>query len=63
MVAKDQYRSEILFHSEEQQIAAAKSKDELASRTGMSIRTSITPATEFYRAEERHQKYSEKHRL
>ena len=57
-----QYRSEIFFHSPEQQAAALASKQEL-ERTGAYKRpivTAILPAAPFYRAEEYHQQYLEK---
>ncbi|MDD1676750.1 MAG: peptide-methionine (S)-S-oxide reductase MsrA [Methanomicrobiales archaeon] len=58
-----QYRSAIFFHSPEQEKAARASRDRL-QRTGkytMTIVTEIVPAKEFYRAEEYHQRYLEKH--
>jgi peptide-methionine (S)-S-oxide reductase len=57
-----QYRSVIFFHTPEQGAAARKSKEEL-ERSGKfrsRIVTEIVPATEFYRAEEYHQRYLEK---
>jgi peptide-methionine (S)-S-oxide reductase len=57
-----QYRSEIFFHTPEQQAAALASKQEL-ERTGAFKRpivTAITPAGTFYRAEDYHQQYLEK---
>ncbi len=60
-----QYRSAIFFHSPEQQAAAKASKAGLESsgKYKRSIVTEITPASEFYRAEEYHQQYLEKHGL
>jgi peptide-methionine (S)-S-oxide reductase len=58
-----QYRSVIFFHDPEQERAAHKIKDEL-DRTGSfprKIVTQIAPAADFWRAEEYHQRYFEKH--
>jgi len=58
-----QYRSVIFYHTPEQQAAALASKENL-SKSGKYRRpivTEIVPAGEFYRAEEYHQKYHEKH--
>ncbi len=60
-----QYRSAIFFHSQEQQAAARASKENLA-RSGAYKRpivTEITPAAEFWRAEDYHQQYLEKRGL
>ena len=60
-----QYRSVIFFHSPEQEVAARASKERLES-SGVYKRpvvTEITPATEFWRAEEYHQQYLEKRGL
>ena len=60
-----QYRTVIFYHSPEQQAAATVSKDE-RNRSGAYKRTVVTeivPATEFWRAEEYHQQYLEKHGL
>lgn len=58
----DQYRSAIFFHTPEQEAAARASKEwmEKSRRFRRSIVTKIEPATEFYRAEEYHQKYLQK---
>jgi peptide-methionine (S)-S-oxide reductase len=58
----DQYRSVIFFHTPEQEAAARASKEwlEKSGRFRRSIVTQIVPATEFYRAEEYHQKYLQK---
>jgi peptide-methionine (S)-S-oxide reductase len=58
-----QYRSAIFYHTPEQQAAAvaAKEKLEKSGRYGAPIVTEVTPAQEFYRAEEYHQRYLEKH--
>lgn len=54
-----QYRSAIFFHNPEQRAAAIASKERLqrSGRHKDSIVTEITPASEFYRAEEYHQQY------
>jgi peptide-methionine (S)-S-oxide reductase len=57
-----QYRSTIFSHDAEQEAAARESKAAL-DKAGVFKRpivTDITPATEFYRAEEYHQQYFEK---
>ena len=57
-----QYRSGIFFLTPEQEQTARASKEEL-QRSGKfrrEIVTEITPASEFYRAEEYHQQYFEK---
>lgn len=58
-----QYRSAIFVHSPEQQAVAEKSKAALAAsgKFQRPIATEITTAGPFYRAEEYHQKYLEKH--
>jgi len=58
-----QYRSAIFVHSPEQQAIAEKSKAVLAAsgKFQRPIATEITTAGPFYRAEEYHQKYLEKH--
>ncbi|MCZ6478882.1 MAG: peptide-methionine (S)-S-oxide reductase MsrA [candidate division NC10 bacterium] len=57
-----QYRSAVFFHNPEQEAAATASKQKLQSsgRYQKSIVTEITPALEFYRAEDYHQQYFEK---
>ena len=60
-----QYRSVIFFHTPEQEAAARASKEAL-ERSGLFKRpivTEITPAGEFWRAEEYHQQYLEKRGL
>ncbi len=57
-----QYRSAIFFHDSAQEAAAKASKEELG-KSGVFKRpivTEITPASEFYRAEDYHQQYLEK---
>ena len=58
-----QYRSSIFFHDESQKQAAQKSKEKLDSSGKFSkkIVTEIVPSPEFYKAEEYHQKYFQKH--
>jgi len=60
-----QYRSVIFFHTPEQQAAATASRDALAKsgRFKRPIVTEITPAADFWRAEEYHQQYLEKRGL
>jgi len=61
----NQYRSAIFFHDEEQKKIAQKSKEELekSGRFQKPIVTEIVPAPKFYKAEEYHQKYFQKHGL
>ena len=58
-----QYRSLILFDSPEQEAAAKASAEELSRsmRFWNPVVTEIQPLTEFYPAEEYHQRYLEKH--
>jgi methionine-S-sulfoxide reductase len=56
-----QYRSAIFFHDAEQERAAIASRDERQGSLRRPIVTEIVPATEFYDAEEYHQRYFEKH--
>jgi len=58
-----QYRSVIFFHDAQQEAEARKVRDELdsAGRFPRKIVTQIVPAAEFYRAEDYHQRYFEKH--
>src|SRR5213593_4586258 len=58
-----QYRSAIFFHSPEQEAAAraSKAKQEASGRYRRPIVTQIVPAARFWRAEEYHQRYNEKH--
>ncbi len=58
-----QYRSAIFFHSLEQEAAARASKEGVQARLPRPIMTEITPASTFFRAEEYHQRYFEKHGL
>lgn len=56
------YRTEIFYHSEQQRQLAEASRQALSEsgRYGRPIVTGITPASEFFPAEEYHQKYYEK---
>ena len=57
---KEQYRSVVFFHDEDQRDSALKSKArEQAERTAPIV-TQIEPAPAFYEAEEHHQQYLEK---
>ena len=56
----EQYRSAIFTHTPEQLQAALKAKAAL-EKSGKKIATQILPAGPFYRAEEYHQRYHEKH--
>lgn len=60
-----QYRSEIFYHDEDQRKAALASKAALEKSRPFKgeIRTLITPAAEFYPAEEYHQDYYKKNPL
>lgn len=52
----NQYRSEIFYLNKEQRLIAAKYLDILKDK-GYKVATKLTPATEFYDAEEYHQDY------
>lgn len=58
-----QYRSIIFYHSDEQKNKAFYSKEELerSDKFSEKIVTEIIPQSKFYRAEEYHQKYFQKH--
>lgn len=58
-----QYRSAIYFHTPEQEAAAKASKEQAQARFRNKIVTEITPASDFYRAEDYHQQYLEKRGL
>lgn len=55
-----QYRSAIFTHSSKQEEIAKKDKESLI-KSGKKIATEIAAAGPFYRAEEHHQRYHEKH--
>ena len=61
----DQYRSVIFFHTPEQEAEAQASKErrQASGTYRRPIVTVIEPAQTFYRAEEYHQRYLEKHGL
>lgn len=52
-----QYMSIVFYHDEEQRKIAVESRDKLQAETGLDIFTEIIPATDFYPAEDYHQKY------
>jgi len=56
-----QYRSAIFYHDAGQMEAAIASRDAEQQSRKRRIVTEITPASAFYRAEEYHQRYLEKH--
>lgn len=58
-----QYRSAIFYHTPEQEAEARASRDAAQARFPRPIVTEITPATDFWRAEEYHQQYLEKRGL
>jgi len=55
-----QYRSAIFYHNQEQKQIAEQSKKQKEKDLGVKIQTEITPAKEFYPADEYHQKYLKK---
>lgn len=58
----EQYRSVIFYHSPRQQAVAERVTRELAPQyLPKTIATSIEPAQAFWKAEEYHQRYAEKH--
>jgi peptide-methionine (S)-S-oxide reductase len=57
---KEQYRSVVFFHDEEQQDSALKSKAREQAERAAPIVTRVEPARGFYEAEEHHQQYLEK---
>ena len=58
-----QYRSVIFYHSDKQKAEAEESRDNLEKSGKLSrpIATQIVMAGKFFRAEEYHQKYFQKH--
>lgn len=58
----EQYRSVIFFHTPEQESTAKISKEKLqnSGKYGKKIVTEIVPASQFYKAEDYHQRYYEK---
>jgi peptide-methionine (S)-S-oxide reductase len=57
-----QYRSAIFFHSPEQEAAARASKQAVQAHFPREVVTEIVPASEFWAAEDYHQRYMEKRR-
>ena len=55
-----QYRAALWYFSEEQKVAAMKSKTEVQKMTDQPIVTEILPASDFYPAETYHQDYLDK---
>jgi len=55
-----QYRSAVFYHNAEQREEALAKKREMEA-AGRAVVTAIVPAGPFYRAEEYHQRYYEKH--
>ncbi len=58
-----QYRSVIFYYSERQKKLAEESKEalEASGKAGGKVATQIVPAGKFWKAEEHHQKYLQKH--
>jgi peptide-methionine (S)-S-oxide reductase len=52
-----QYGSVIFYHDEDQQNLAQESKERREEETGRNLATEIVPYSEFWRAEDYHQKY------
>ena len=52
-----QYMAAIFFHNDQQKKLALETKDQVAARIKDEVYTQILPATEFYLAEDYHQKY------
>jgi peptide-methionine (S)-S-oxide reductase len=59
----DQYRSAIFFHSPDQERVARASLAQEQSKRSKPIATEITPAPKFWRAEDYHQRYFERHNV
>jgi methionine-S-sulfoxide reductase len=56
----DNYRSAIFYVTDDQKMIAENVRDELQAKYDGKIVTEITPAGPFYRAEDYHQKYTER---
>jgi methionine-S-sulfoxide reductase len=56
----DNYRSAIFYFDDEQAKVAEQVRDEVQSSADKPIVTEISPASEFYEAEDYHQKYTER---
>jgi len=52
-----QYMAAIFFHNDQQKKLSLETKDQVAARIKDEVYTQILPATEFYLAEDYHQKY------
>ena len=52
-----QYKSAMFYHNDEQKRLAIETRDGLEEALGEKVYTEIIPATEFYPAEDYHQKY------
>lgn len=52
-----QYKAVVFYHNEEQRRAAEETRDRLAGLHGRKIQTEILPYSNFYVAEDYHQKY------
>lgn len=53
----NQYRTAIFYHDDQQKALAQNSKEKVAQELATNIYTEITPAQEFYPAEDYHQNY------
>lgn len=53
-----QYKSAVFFHGAEQERLAQEAKAQEETRLGKTVQTDIAAATEFYLAEDYHQKYA-----
>ncbi|HTE21819.1 MAG TPA: peptide-methionine (S)-S-oxide reductase MsrA [Candidatus Limnocylindria bacterium] len=56
----EQYRSAIFYLNESQRVMAENVRNELQKGSDKAIVTEVTEASEFYQAEDIHQKYTEK---
>ncbi len=58
----EQYRSAIFYHSSQQKEVAERVMKDLAPQyLPKTIATAVEPAGDFWKAEEYHQRYAEKH--
>lgn len=53
-----QYMAAVFYHDERQKKLAQETKAEIEKRTGRKVKTKILPYTEFYLAEDYHQKHA-----
>ena len=58
--SKNQYKSVVFFHDDEQKETALKSIKELETKSGKKVATEVLMAPKYYLAEEYHQQYIEK---